>query len=153
MCCIHTVSCHTKQKAYERGVECSLTVLETRVQSQVKSYHRLKKWYLMLPCLPLCIIGNGSWVKWSNPRNGDAPSSIPRLLTLWIYHVSFMWQKYLGKLDIMHKFKKLMKKETQGHHKVRNPCINTFFFIKVLLYWKKAMLKALNINLDYFVNP
>ena len=29
---------------------------ETRVQSQVKSYQRLKKWYLMLPCLTLSIV-------------------------------------------------------------------------------------------------
>ena len=28
---------------------------ETGVQSQVKSYQRLKKWYLMLPCLALSI--------------------------------------------------------------------------------------------------
>ena len=29
---------------------------KTRVQSQVKSYQRLKKWYLMPPCLTLSII-------------------------------------------------------------------------------------------------
>ena len=40
---------------------------ETWVQSQVKSYQRLKKWYLMLPCLTLSIIRYGSRVKWSNP--------------------------------------------------------------------------------------
>ena len=31
-------------------------VQETRVQSQVESYQRLKKWYLMPPCLTLSII-------------------------------------------------------------------------------------------------
>ena len=39
---------------------------ETRVQSQVESYQRLKKWYLMSPCLTLSIIRYRSRVKWSN---------------------------------------------------------------------------------------
>ena len=43
---------------------------ETGVQSQVESYQRLKKWYLILPCLTLSIIRYESRVKWSNPRNG-----------------------------------------------------------------------------------
>ena len=40
---------------------------ETRVQSLVKSYQRLKKWYLMPPCLTLSVIIYVSRVKWSNP--------------------------------------------------------------------------------------
>ena len=47
---------------------------ETWVQSQVESYQRFKKWYLMLPCLALSIIRYGSRVKWSNPGKGVAPS-------------------------------------------------------------------------------
>ena len=50
---------------------------ETGVQSQVESYQRLKKWYLMQPCLTLSIIRYGSKVKWSNPGNGVAPSPTP----------------------------------------------------------------------------
>ena len=50
---------------------------ETRVQSEVESYQRLKKWYLMPPCLTLSIIRYGSRVEWINPGNGLAPSSIP----------------------------------------------------------------------------
>ena len=50
---------------------------ETWVQSQVESYQRLKKWYLMLPCLTLSIIRQGSRVKWNNPGNGVAPSTTP----------------------------------------------------------------------------
>ena len=46
---------------------------ETWVQSQVESYQRLKKWYLMPPCLTLSIIRYGSRVKWSNPGKGVAP--------------------------------------------------------------------------------
>ena len=34
-------------------------VWETGVQSQVESYQRPKKWYLMLPCLTLSIIRYG----------------------------------------------------------------------------------------------
>ena len=45
------------------GLECSPIALETWVQSQVESYQRLKKWYLMPPCLTLSIIRYGSRVK------------------------------------------------------------------------------------------
>ena len=51
---------------------------EIWVQSQVESYQRLKKWYLMPPCLTLSIIRYGSRVKWSNPVKGVAPSPTPR---------------------------------------------------------------------------
>ena len=44
-------------------------VRKTEVQSQVKTYQRLKKWYLMLHWLALSIIRFGSRVKWSNPGN------------------------------------------------------------------------------------
>ena len=50
---------------------------ETWVQSQVESYQRLKKWYLILPCLTLSIIRLGSRVKWSNSGNRVAPSPTP----------------------------------------------------------------------------
>ena len=50
---------------------------ETWVQSQVESYQRLKKWYLMPPCLTLSIIRYGSRVKWSNPGKWVAPSPTP----------------------------------------------------------------------------
>ena len=39
-----------------------------------RSYQRLKKWYLMCPCLTLSIIRYGSRLKWSNPGKGVAPS-------------------------------------------------------------------------------
>ena len=39
-----------------RESKCSPMVRETGVQSQVESYQRLKKWYLMSPCLTLSII-------------------------------------------------------------------------------------------------
>ena len=40
---------------------------ETRVQSKVNSYQRLKKWFLIPPCLTHIIISLVSRVKWSNP--------------------------------------------------------------------------------------
>ena len=58
-------------------VECSPITQETRVQSQVKSYQRLKKCYLISPCLTLSIIRYVSRVKWSNPRKGIAPFLTP----------------------------------------------------------------------------
>ena len=63
--------------------ECSPMVGDTRVQSHVESYQRLKKWYLMPPCLTLSIIKYGSRVKWSNPGNRVAPSSIPQCSSYW----------------------------------------------------------------------
>ena len=58
-------------------LECSPMAWETWVQSQVESYQRLKKWYLMLPCLTLSIIRYRSRVKWSNPGKGVASSLTP----------------------------------------------------------------------------
>ena len=60
-----------------KGVEYSPMVQETRVQSQDESYQRLKKWYLMMPCLTLSIIRYISRVKWCNPGKGVVPSPTP----------------------------------------------------------------------------
>ena len=50
---------------------------ETWVQSQVESYQRLKKWYLMPPCLTLSIIRYGSRGKVEQSREGVAPYPTP----------------------------------------------------------------------------
>ena len=55
-------------------VVCSPMVWETWVQSQVASYQRLLKWYLIPPCLILSNIRYVSRVTWSNPGKGVAPS-------------------------------------------------------------------------------
>ena len=73
-------------------------VWETWVQSQVESYQRLKKWYLMPPCLTLSIIRYGSRVKWSNPGKGVAPSPTP-------------W------------YSKLSKREPSGHPRLWSPTL------------------------------
>ena len=64
-------------------VECLPMARETGVQSQVESCQRLKKWYLIPPCLTLSNIRYGSKVKWSNPENGVTPSSTPRCSSYW----------------------------------------------------------------------
>ena len=64
-------------------VECSPMARETGVQSQVESYQRLKKWYLMSPWLTLSIIRYISRVKWSNPGKGVAPSPTPWCSSYW----------------------------------------------------------------------
>ena len=56
-------------------VECLLNPLgDWGVQSQVKSYQRLKTWYLIPPCLTLSIIMYRSRVKWSHPGKGEGHS-------------------------------------------------------------------------------
>ena len=63
-------------------LECSPMVWKTGVQSQVESYQRLKKWYLMPPCLTqhykVQIKG-----KWSYPGKGVAPSLTPQCTSSW----------------------------------------------------------------------
>ena len=58
-------------------------IWEIKIWSQVESYQRLKKWYLMLPCLTLTIIRHGSRIKWSNPGNGVVSSTTPRCSSFW----------------------------------------------------------------------
>ena len=58
--------------------QCSWMVRETGVQSQIETYQRLKKWYLISFCLTLSIIRYVSRVRWSNPGEGVAHSP-----TLW----------------------------------------------------------------------
>ena len=61
-----------------KWVECLPMVRETWVQSQIVSYQRLLKWYLIPLCLTLSIIRYVSRVKWSNPGKGVAPSPTPQ---------------------------------------------------------------------------
>ena len=61
---------------------------ETGVQSQVESHQRLKKWFLMPPCLTSDIMLRIK-DKWSNPMKGVAPRRTPRCCscrkgTLWV---------------------------------------------------------------------
>ena len=53
-------------------------VREPGVQSQVASYQRFLKWYLILPCLTLSNIKYASRVKWSHPGKEVVPSPTPR---------------------------------------------------------------------------
>ena len=53
-------------------------VWETRVQSQVQSYQRLKKMVFDATLLNTQHYKEGSRVKWRNPRNSASPSPTPR---------------------------------------------------------------------------
>ena len=54
-------------------VECSPMAGKTGIQYQVESYQRLKKWYLIPPCLIICIMRYFLSVKWNNPGKGVVP--------------------------------------------------------------------------------
>ena len=58
-------------------------VRETCVQSQVESYQRLLKWYLIPTCLTLSDIRYVSRVNWSNPGKRVAPSPTSRCSSYW----------------------------------------------------------------------
>ena len=71
---IYIYVCVCDCNSLDKCLECSPMVRETEVQSQVEYYQRLKKWYLIFPCLTLSIKRYVSRVKWSNPGKGVAPS-------------------------------------------------------------------------------
>ena len=82
-------------------------VWETKVQSQVESYQRLKKWYLIPPCLTLSIIRYGSRVKWSKPKNGVVPSPTLSCCSYWKWSLwvtlDYGHQLYLSPNNLLHK--------------------------------------------------
>ena len=63
---------------------CSPMAWETEVQSQVESYQRLKKRYLIPHCLKVSIVRYVSKVKWSNPGKGVPWRSSYWKRSLWI---------------------------------------------------------------------
>ena len=93
-------------------VQCSPMSRETGVQSQVESYQRLKKWYMIPPCLTLSIIRYLSRVKWSNLENGVAPPT-PRCSSYWkgsfqvtldygrqlYFTLLYIWQKHVKEFN------------------------------------------------------
>ena len=66
-----------------RWEEYSPMVRESKVQSLVESYQRLKKWYLIPPYLTLSIIRYTSRVKWSNSEKEVVPSITPWCSSYW----------------------------------------------------------------------
>ena len=73
-------------------IDCLPMIRETWVQSQVASYQRLLKWYLIPPCLTLSNIRHISKVKWSNPSLrlgvvaiGHPPTTVANFSLLNIY--------------------------------------------------------------------
>ena len=64
-------------------VECLPMAWETGVQSQVESYQRLKKWYLIPRCLTFSIIRYVAREKWSNLGKRVVPTLIPQCCSFW----------------------------------------------------------------------
>ena len=83
------------------GLEYSPMVWETRVQSQVELYQRLKKWDLIPLCLTLSIIRWVSRVKKSNLREWFAPYPTPRCSSL---QVTLDYGRQLIHLLLLHIF-------------------------------------------------
>ena len=76
-------SCHRMyvcRISSEKPLEFSPMAQEIGVQSQVESYQRLLKWYLIPHCLTLSIIRYVSRVKWNNL--GNRSSALPNNLVL-----------------------------------------------------------------------
>ena len=72
----------------------------------VESYQKLKKWYLMPPCLTPNLISCVSGVKWSNPGKEVLPSPTPRCSSYWkgILRVSLDYSHQLDQLIIISNF-------------------------------------------------
>ena len=85
-------------------------IRETWVQSQVASYQRLLKWYLIPPCLTLSTIRYVSRVKWSNPGKGVAPSPTPRCSTekgaFWLPSITVANNNNFNRILCLHVEKK-----------------------------------------------
>ena len=71
-CCLHNLfKIAALVEISLNGIACR--VQETGIQSQVESYWRLKKCFLMRLCLTLSIIRYGFEGRWSNPGKGVVP--------------------------------------------------------------------------------
>ena len=113
--CISTTTSQVDQilkMLLAKRLECSPMARKTWVQSQVESYQRLKKWYLMLPCLTLSIIRYESRVKWRNPGKGVAPSPTP-------------WCSSYG------------KEESSGHPRLWSPTF-TYYLLSISSYRRRS---------------
>ena len=95
---------HTSILFYICGLFFLPMARETWVQSQAKSYQRLKKWFLMPPCLTLSIIRYWSRVKRSNPEKGVMSSptlrcSSYRKGSLWVANFTYYLSKPAAQAD------------------------------------------------------
>ena len=82
---IHT---HTHTHAHTRPHTDAHTHTQTRTYTHTDMHthahmQRLKKWYLIPPCLTLSNIRYVSRVKWSNPGKGVAPFPTPQCSSYW----------------------------------------------------------------------
>ena len=68
---------------HSEWVECSPIVMEDLGSIPGHVYQRLRKWYLIPPCLTLSNTRYVSRLKWRNPGKGVAPSPTPRCSSYW----------------------------------------------------------------------
>ena len=126
---------------------------ETWVQSQAEAYQRLKKWYLISPCLALSITRYGSRVKWSNPGKGGAPFPTPyccsyRKGSLQVT-LDYGRQLYLQAIPILILiFKKLM--QVPKYKKLN--CKTLYKFkIKKIAVWKHKRINVYTISHIFWI--
>ena len=74
---------HTHTHTHTHNIYIYIYIYIYIHQSQVASYQRLSKWYLISPCLTLNNIRYVSRVKWSNSGKGVAPSPTHRCISYW----------------------------------------------------------------------
>ena len=87
--------------------ECSPMVREPCVQSQVASYQRLYKWYLIPPCSTLSNIRYVSRVKWSNSEKRVLPCPTRRCSSYW--KISLMVALVCGHQLYLHPFRSWLR--------------------------------------------
>ena len=100
-------------------------VRETWVQSQVTSYQRLKKWYLIHPCLILSNKRYVSRVKWSNPGKGVVPSPTLQCCSYWkgslLVALNYSHQLYFLLFHTSSKYKIRIKNELMHQYQCLSP--------------------------------
>ena len=98
---------------------------ETSVQSQVESYQRLKKWYLILLCLTLSIIRYISRVKWRNLGEGVAPSPTLRCSNYW-------------------------KRSLRGRPRLRSPTLIFLLVLYIYFFLREKLAQEYNFHLIHW---
>ena len=95
----HQASSQKLRQITGNYLQCSPIVPETWVQSQVESYQKFLKWYLIPLCLTLSNVRYVSRIKWSNPEKGVALSPTPRCSSYWkgslLVTLDYGYQLYL----------------------------------------------------------
>ena len=104
--------------------------------TQVASYQRREKWYLIPPCLKLSNIRYVSRVKWSYPGKGAAPSPTPRCSNYWKGSLLVVLNKRETTL-LTYKHSHTFESSSNVHIKLY--CFVVFF--SHVLFWKEKVVQ------------